>query len=100
MNKFKTYTDYIAHLNESADIEIAKDVYIVGPKEKEAEIKKLAKDYDWFTSMIDSLAQQKQAEAENKMILSKLKTLGCIKMYHKNFSSPMAGRYTKEIELK
>ena len=100
MNKFKEYQDYINHLNESSEIEVSKDIFVVGPKEKEAELIKLTKEYDWFTSMIDSLPQQKEAEADNKMILSKLKLLGASKILHKNFSIPMVGKKTKEIDIK
>ena len=99
MNKFKEYKDYINHLNESSNIEVHKDIFAEGPKEKEDSIIKLVKDYDWFTSMIDSLVQQKEAEATNKMILSKLKILGVTKIIHKNYSSPM-GKITKEITVK
>lgn len=100
MNKFKEYQDYIKHLNESQEIEVSKDIFVVGPKEKEAELIKLTKEYDWFTAMIDSLQQQKAAEEDNKMILGKLKVLGATKILHKNFSIPMVGKKTKEIIIK
>lgn len=100
MNKFKEYKDYINHLNESQEIEVSKDIFVVGPKEKEAELIKLTKEYDWFTAMIDSLQQQKAAEEDNKMILGKLKILGATKILHKNFSIPMVGKKTKEIIIK
>ena len=100
MNKFKEYKDYINHLNESQEIKVSKDIFVVGPKEKEAELIKLTKEYDWFTAMIDSLQQQKAAEEDNKMILGKLKVLGATKILHKNFSIPMVGKKTKEIIIK
>lgn len=100
MNKFKEYKDYNNHLNESQEIEVSKDIFVVGPKEKEAELIKLTKEYDWFTAMIDSLQQQKAAEEDNKMILGKLKVLGATKILHKNFSIPMVGKKTKEIIIK
>ena len=60
----------------------------------------LLKDYDFFTSMIDSMPQMKQAEKDNDSILQKLKKLGVKSISHNKFSTPMSPVRKKTIEIK
>lgn len=80
-------------------VTINKNVSVKGEISNEIKVKELAKDYDWFTSMIDSYSQQQKAEAENKNILKELKALGADEISHNDFSTPMSSSRVKTIKL-